>query len=100
HQVMRTRFWSMAPDATVQEAIDDLLAGGDSVLIVVENGRYKGLLQRDDLMQAVAQGKAASRLNEFDLQHVPPAAPGDGAHASYQRMLMGNHPVLPVVENE
>ena len=100
HEVMRTRFWSMSAEATVQAAIDDLLAGGDSVLIVVEHGLYKGLMQRDELMQAVAQGKAASRLNEFDLQHVPPAAPGDGAHASYQRMLMGNHPVLPVVENE
>ena len=100
HEVMRTRFWALPGEATVQQAVEELLAGGDKVLLVMDDGRYKGILQRDDLMQAVTAGRAASRLDESEL-HVPPAvSPVDGAHASYQTMLMGQHPILPVVENE
>jgi Zn-dependent protease len=98
-EVMRTRFWTMPSEATVQQAIDDLLAGGDRVLVVLDNGYYKGLLQRDDLMQAVTEGRTSAQLNDFNLHIAPPARPDEGAHASYQTMLMGNHPILPVIEN-
>jgi Zn-dependent protease len=98
-EVMRTRFWSMPAQATVQQAINDLLAGGDRVLVVMENDRFIGLLQRDDLMQAVAEGRADATLRELPIHEAPGVDPGEGAHASYQTMLTGGHPILPVIEN-
>jgi Zn-dependent protease/CBS domain-containing protein len=98
HQVMRTRFWTMPAEATVQQAVDELLAGGDSVLLVLANGTYSGLATRDLLMQALSDGHGSLSLGELELQVAPPVAPMDGAHASYQTMMIGNHPVLPVMD--
>ncbi len=100
HEVMRTRFWTMPSDSTVQQAVNELLAGGDKVLVVLENEQYRGVLKRDDLMQAITDGRSEAQLNEFDLDLPPVAKPGDGAHASYQAMLLGNHPILTVLEGD
>ncbi len=95
---MRTRFWNMPSHSTVQQALDDLLAGGDRVLVVLENGLYKGVLHRDDLMKAVSEGRSAVALSELDLKQPPQVAPANGAHASHQQMILGSHPILPVMD--
>ncbi|MDQ3101981.1 MAG: site-2 protease family protein [Bacteroidota bacterium] len=97
--VMRTRFWNVPSHSTVQQALDDLLAGGDRVLVVLENGLYKGVLHRDDLMKAVSEGRSNAALSELDLKQPPTVTPADGAHASHQQMTLGSHPILPVMED-
>lgn len=99
-EVMRTRFWALPSKTTVQQAVDDLLAGGDRVLVVLDNGMFRGVLQRDELMQAVATGRSNAKLEELDLGTPPIARPGDGAHAAYQTMVLGNHAILPVMEGD
>lgn len=57
-QAMMTRFQTLAPDATLGEAIDKLLAGSEHDFPVVDDGAVVGLLRRRDLIQALsAQGR-------------------------------------------
>ncbi len=100
HQVMRTRFWQLPAHATVQQAIDDLLAGGDKVLVVMENDRFKGVLQRDDLVKAISEGRSAAMLGDLELGIPPAARPDDPAGPTYQSMMLGSHPILPVIEED
>lgn len=99
-QVMRTRFWSMPSTARVQEAVNELLAGGDSTLLVMEGDRLRGLLTREELLAAVAEGRSDQFLNDLPLRQAPLVAPEASAHQSYQRMVIEGHPVLPVVGHD
>lgn len=100
HEVMRTRFWQMPGDATVQEAIDDLLAGGDKVLVMLEDSRYKGILHRNDLIRAIAEGRSQARLRELDLEFPPAVNAMDDADDAHRTMLLGGYPILPIIEND
>jgi CBS domain-containing protein len=99
-QVMRTRFWAMPSTARVQEAVDELLAGGDSTLLVMEGGILRGLLTREELLAAVAEGKSDLPLGGLPLREALRVAPEASAHQSYQRMVLEGHPVLPVMGHD
>ncbi len=96
-QVMRTRYWSLQQTATVQQAVDELLAGGDSVLLVLDGQRLAGLLIREDLMSALQNGRDHDPLQAIPLRAVPVVAPEEGAHKAFLRMVNEAHPVLPVL---
>lgn len=97
-QVMRTRFWSMPHTATVQQAVDELLAGGDHDLVVMQDGGYIGVLTRRDLVQAVSEQRLSSRLHELPLQEIPGIAPTAELNATTLALLAGKHPLVPVIE--
>lgn len=54
-QAMMTRFQTLAPDDTLGDAIDKLLAGSEHDFPVVEDGRVVGLLRRRPLIQALSE---------------------------------------------
>ena len=96
-QVMRTRYWSLQGTDTVQRAVDDLLAGGDSVLLVMQGPSLSGILVREDLVGAVESGRQQDVLQALPLRPVPALSPEEGAHKAFQRMVLEGHPVLPVL---
>ncbi|PSQ82045.1 MAG: site-2 protease family protein [Bacteroidetes bacterium QS_1_63_11] len=53
-QAMVTRFATLAADDTLDDAVDELLAGTDHDFPVVENGQVVGLLRRKGLIQALS----------------------------------------------
>jgi Zn-dependent protease/CBS domain-containing protein len=98
--VMRTRFWSMATDATVQQAVDELLAGGDHDLVLVDaEGRYAGLLTRRLLVQALSEGKQNTLLMQLEATQAPAVLPDAPVNTAYQSLLAGQFPLLPVIQD-
>ncbi len=95
--VMRTRFWSMPHDATVQQAVDELLAGGDHDLVVLENGVYLGVLTRRDLIQALSEQNQASALAQLPMKKIPPVGPESDVNSAYVNLLTGRYPLVPVI---
>lgn len=96
--VMRTRFWTMRTDATVQQAVDELLAGGDKDLVLTNTeGDYAGILTRKDLVQALSNGQQLRALGELAYSQPPAASPNDAANTAYTGMLTGQFALLPVL---
>lgn len=61
-RVMLTRFSTLAPDDTLQVAIDTLLRGSDQDFPVVRNGQVIGILTRKRIMQALSQQGHEARV--------------------------------------
>jgi Zn-dependent protease/CBS domain-containing protein len=98
--VMRTRFWSMPATATVQQAVDELLAGGDRDLVLLdEQGGYAGVLTRRDLVQALAGGLQTSSLGSLEATTPPAVSPDTPVNTAYVGLLTGQFPLMPVMNN-
>ena len=98
--VMRTRFWSMPGSATVQQAVDELLAGGDRDLVLLgPDQAYQGVLTRRDLVKALSDGKSSERLDALPFAAPPSVLPEDAVNKAYQSLLAGQFPLLPVLQD-
>jgi Zn-dependent protease/CBS domain-containing protein len=97
--VMRTRFWSMPAEATVAQAVEELLSGGDSDMLVMDGERCIGVLTRSDLVRALGQERKQAPLSALGPRPVPTASPGDDAQPRYMDMVQGRHALVPVVEH-
>jgi len=98
--VMRTRFWSMPGSATVQQAVDELLAGGDRDLVLLgPDQAYQGVLTRRDLVKALSDGKSSERLDALPFATPPSVLPEDAVNKAYQSLLAGQFPLLPVLQD-
>ena len=100
HKVMRTRFWTMPHDATVRHAVDELLAGGDRDLVLLEADRYLGVLTRRDLVQARSDHRQDARLHELPVRKVPTVHPASDVNKAYTDLLTGRYPLMPVIDND
>jgi Zn-dependent protease/predicted transcriptional regulator len=98
-QVMRRQFWSMPSVATVEEAVHGLLNGGDKDIVVLEQDRLMGILQRSTLLEAVKEQRQGATLSALAITRVPYAAPNDPASKAFQDLLAGGWPLLPVVQD-
>jgi Zn-dependent protease len=54
-QAMMTRFATLAPDDTLDDAADELLAGAEHDIPVVEGGQVVGMLRRQRLIEALSE---------------------------------------------
>ncbi|HRH68145.1 MAG TPA: site-2 protease family protein [Flavobacteriales bacterium] len=97
--VMRTRFWSMPHDATVQQAAADLLAVGDHAVVVLRNGLFDRVVDRATIIQAMQQGDPGRHLDTLAAT-VPDAVPPDAeANSIQEKLARGLWPLMPVIEN-
>lgn len=63
-QVMLTRFVTLKSTDTLNEAVEELLAGSDQDFPIVQNGQVVGVLTRKQLMKALAeQGRNTPVMN-------------------------------------
>ncbi len=99
--VMRTLYWTMTTDSTVQQAVDALLAGGDKDLVLTNlDGSYVGVLTRRDLVEALSNSQQAQTLGSLRYSQPPAVAPSDAVNTAYTTLLTGQHALMPVMEED
>jgi CBS domain-containing protein len=64
-QAMLTRFAKLHPDDTLDDAIEELLAGSDQDFPVVEDGHIIGVLTRKQMMQALSEQGRDARIGDI-----------------------------------
>ncbi|MBL0126924.1 MAG: site-2 protease family protein [Flavobacteriales bacterium] len=99
-QVMRTRFWSLQARSTVRQAVDDLLAGGDTAALVLDGSVPHGVVDRTMLMAAVEAGRMDSPISELPPRSVPMVRSTDNARVAADHMAEQSYVLLPVMEED
>lgn len=99
-QAMVTRFATLAVDDTLDDAVDELLAGTDHDFPVVENGQVVGLLRRQQLIEALSdhdRGTPVAEVVDQDFFTTHPGAPLDEV---FRQMNAQSCSTVPVVEKD
>jgi len=96
--VLRTRFWSLPHTATLQQATDELLTGGDHHLLVLREGRFDRLLKHDVLLAAGRDLPGTTTLDQLPGVIPPTLGPEVDVRQAYDLLATGEAPLLPVVE--
>jgi len=97
-QAMVTRFATLAVDDTLDDAVDELLAGTDHDFPVVRDGQVVGILRRKQLIQALSDHDRETPVGEVADQDVFTTDPGAPLDEVFQRMNASNSSTVPVVE--
>jgi Zn-dependent protease/CBS domain-containing protein len=97
-QAMVTRFATLAPDDTLDDAVGELLAGTDHDFPVVENGRVLGLLRRKELIQSLSDHDRDTPVAEVADQNFFTTEPGAPLDEVFQQMNAESCSTVPVVD--
>jgi CBS domain-containing protein len=98
-QAMVTRFTTLGVEDTLDDAVNELLAGTDHDFPVVDNGTIVGLLRRKQLIEALSEHDRDTPVTEVadqDFFTVDPGAPLDEV---FQRMNTADCSTAPAVQN-
>jgi len=97
-QAMMTRFVVLHPDDTLNDAVDELLAGTDHDFPIVDGRELVGLLRRKQLIQALStqdRDTPVREVGDASCFTIGPDAPLDDA---FQRMNESGCSTVPVVD--
>lgn len=97
-EAMVTRFTTLAPADTLDDAVNELLSGTDHDFPVVQDGRVLGLLRRKQLIQALSahdRDTLVEKVADREFSTVAPDAPLDEV---FQRMNETSCSTAPVVD--
>jgi CBS domain-containing protein len=101
-EVMRSDVVIVAPEDTLGEIVEKLVAAPEGPALVVDHGRLIGIVSADDVLRAVAQrvhpsdARARVWMSEASVSVAPSASSEEAALAMVEHGL--HH--LPVVEHE
>lgn len=98
-QVMITNYQTLAPNDSLERAVQHILAGFQQDFPVVENDRLVGILTRADLLTALAQRGSSALVGEVMQRQFMTADPAEMAEAVFSRLQECNCHSLPVVQN-
>jgi Zn-dependent protease len=98
-QVMLTDFRSLAPDASLGDAVQMIIAGYQTDIPVVEGGRVVGLLSRNDLLGALSKQSQTSPLSAAMVPVSEVAEPGEMLDSAFARFARAGTRTLPVVHH-
>jgi len=96
---MIIRFRSLQPDDTLQNAVDELLAGWQTDFPVVENGSFRGMLRRNDLATALQDRGTQAAVGELMETECPVLTHRDLLVQVMQHLENGGCSTLPVVHD-
>jgi len=99
-QAMVTRFATLAPNDTLDDAVDELLAGTDHDFPVVDNGQALGLLRRKELIQSLSDHDRDTPVAEVADQDFFTTEPGAPLDVVFQQMNARSCSTVPVVEDQ
>jgi Zn-dependent protease/predicted transcriptional regulator len=99
-QAMVTRFATLATDDTLNDAVDELLAGTDHDFPVVENGQVVGLLRRTELIQSLSDHDRDTPVAEVADREFFTTAPGAPLDEVFQQMNARSCSTVPVEEGD
>lgn len=96
-RVMMTDFRALRPDDTLSTAIEHILAGWQQDFPVVFGDRVLGVLTREDLLKALAQGGASAPVRDAMRREIETADSHDMLETALARLRECDCHVLPVV---
>jgi CBS domain-containing protein len=99
-QAMVTRFTTLSVEETLDDAVDELLAGTDHDFPVVRDGRIVGILRRKQLIQALSTHDRDTPVAEVADRAVATTEPGAPLDEVFQRMNELSCSTMPVVEGD
>lgn len=95
---MMTRYRALAAEAPLETAITELLAGSQQDFPVVMNGSVGGILRRNDLVQALAQGRREARISEVMCRECRTAEASAPLNETLERMRREGCTTLAVLD--
>ncbi len=98
-QAMVTRFTTLEVEDTLDNAVDELLAGTDHDFPVVEKGEIVGLLRRKQLIQALSSHDRDTPVREVADHEFFTTEPGAPLDKVFHRMNEASCTTVPVEEN-
>jgi len=98
-QAMVTRFVTLDVENTLNDAVDELLAGTDHDFPVVEDGHVVGILRRKALIQALSQQDRSTPVRDVADRDIITTSPGAPLYEVFQRMSEASCSTVPVEEN-
>jgi Zn-dependent protease/CBS domain-containing protein len=97
---MVREFRSLPEDATLQEAVDALLATSQHDFPVVDEiGNVLGVLTRNDLISALRRDDPLIRVGDIMRRDIPSVTTGTRFEDALRIMQESNSPALPVLDN-
>lgn len=99
-EAMVTRFTSLADDDTLDDAVNELLAGTDHDFPVVREGQLLGLLRRKQLIQALSDHDRDTPVREVADREFFTVEPGAPLDEVFQRMNEASCSTVPVVDED
>jgi Zn-dependent protease/CBS domain-containing protein len=96
---MITRFRALRPDDTLQQAVDELLAGWQTDFPVVENGTFRGMLHRGDLAAALQERGPQAKVGELVQTECKVLTHRDMLDQVMQHLQNGGCSTLPVIQD-
>jgi Zn-dependent protease/CBS domain-containing protein len=97
-QAMVTRFATLSVDDTLDDAVDELLAGTDHDFPVVEDGRIVGILRRKQLIQSLSDHDRDTPVAEVADRDFVTTEPGAPLDEVFQQMSAESRSTVPVVD--
>lgn len=97
-QRVRTDIPRMAPSATVQDAWNAITMIDQHVVLVMDQGLFRGLVMKEDLRLALGDGRGTDSIASLT-RHVPSIAVEETAMSAYEQMLRENLWALMATSN-
>jgi CBS domain-containing protein len=94
---MQTRFESLAPTDPLSRVVDLILAGSQQDFPVVEDGRFVGVLTRDDFFRALSQNGQNTLVGDVLRRNVPGVDSHEMVEMALTRLQESGAKVLPVM---
>jgi Zn-dependent protease/predicted transcriptional regulator len=94
---MMRRFRTLAADDRLDRAVEELLAGSQQDFPVLEDGRVLGLLRRNDLVKALAEGRREATVGEVMGPGCRPVEESAPLMATLEAMSAEQVPAVPVM---
>lgn len=96
---MIVHFRALSVDEPVREGIEELLHGSQHDFPVVQGDSVVGLVTRDDLLQAVHEGRQQTQLGEIARRNVTAVEDTVSLREAFERIKNQNVSTLPVVRS-
>ena len=94
---MQTRFETLAPTDHLARVVDLILAGSQQDFPVVQDGRFIGILTRDDFFRALSQQGPNTLVGDVVRQNVPSVDSHDMVEMALTRLQESGAKALPVM---
>jgi len=100
-EALRTRFTTLKPYDTLQDAENELLAGSDQDFIVMDDDENsKGVLTRNALMEALGNRRRDTEVHKVANADIPVIQIDQDISEVYDQMMKSGFSLLPVVDGE
>jgi CBS domain-containing protein len=96
---MMTRFRSLSVNDSLKQAADELLAGTQQDFPVLEDGRFRGILGREALVQGLKEGGTETRVGELMSSDCRTVSERDLLERVMEQMREGGCSTLPVLRD-